>query len=72
MEEILKSVSLINHKVEKETNTFLDCIDYEYKTPVFTISFDGVSVDIPIDFACINNTIQDFLNELEESITEYI
>ena len=74
LEIILKAVKLISKDVENETDNMLEtwANDKEYTIPHYTISFNGNSVDIPLDFAEINNEIQEHLQNLAEAIEEYI
>ena len=69
-EEIIKKVDLISAMFERETNTFLDNMEY-YTPPKFEIKFRGESVEIPMDFAELNNSISDFLEELKDALEDY-
>lgn len=73
MEAILNAVRLMKKDVENETDIFLDSFDLEdlYEMPKFSISFNGASIEIPADFAELNNAIQCFLKDLEETLEEY-
>lgn len=74
LEIILNAVKLIGKDVEKETNNMLDAWaeDKDFTPQHYTISFNGNSVDIPLDFAEINNEIQEHLQNLAEAISDYI
>ena len=59
----------------KEINDFTDEFlesEYEKEIPPITISFNGKSVEIPLDFAELNNAIVDSLTEIKENIKDYI
>lgn len=73
MEIILNAVRLMKKDVENETDIFLDSLDLDtpYEMPKFTIDFNGASIEIPVDLAELNNTIQYFLKDLEEALEEY-
>lgn len=73
MEAILNAVRLMKKDVENETDIFLDSFDLEdlYEMPKFSISFNGASIEIPADFAELNNAIHSFLKDLEETLEEY-
>lgn len=68
--EISGKVDKIREMMEKETNKFLDDME-NYQPPRFEIKFRGESVEIPIDFAELNNSIQYFLEDLMEALNEY-
>ena len=68
--EISGKVDKIREMMEKETHKFLDNMD-TYTPPRFEINFCGESIQIPIDFAEINNSIQYFLEDLAEALNEY-
>lgn len=73
METILNAVRLMKKDIENETDIFLDSLDLDtpYEMPKFTIDFNGASIEIPVDLAELNNTIQYFLKDLEEALEEY-
>lgn len=73
LKTILNAVKLISKDLEKTTCEMLDAWaeDKEYNPPYYTISFNGASVDIPIDFAEINNELQEHLTNLIDAINEY-
>ena len=73
MEIILNAVRLMKKDIENETDIFLDSLDLDtpYQMSKFTISFNGASIEIPADFAELNNAIQYFLEDLEEALEEY-
>ena len=73
LKNILDTVKAIGHDLENETDKMLDAWanDKEYTIPHYTISFNGNTVDIPLDFAEINNEIQEHIQNLMEAINEY-
>lgn len=73
MEAILNAVRLMKKDVENETDISLDSLDLDtpYEMPKFTIDFNGARIEIPVDLAELNNTIQYFLKDLEEALEEY-
>lgn len=73
MRFIENEVIRLKKRVERDTEIMLDMweTDEDFKIPYFTISYNGGSVDIPLDFAEINNEIQEFLGNLVEIISEY-
>ena len=70
--------------MEKEYNTICDMLkeindltgemldsDFEKKIPPITISFNGKSVEIPLDFAEFNNAVVYSLTEIQGAFEEY-
>lgn len=74
MEAIYNALKLMRKDIQKETEIFLDSIDLDtpYNPPKFKMSFNGAEIEIPIDFAEINNTIDDFFKDLIEATRDYI
>lgn len=70
MDEIRNQVETILRLFKKETDNFLDNVEY-YRPPQFEICFRGEKVEIPIDWAELNNTISDFLEQLDDDLDEY-
>lgn len=67
---ISKKIDLISKMIGEETDKFLDDVE-QYQPPKLEIRFREESVEIPIDYAELNNSIQGFLKDLTEALEEY-
>ena len=74
MKMILNSAELMKRELSKETDKLLDALqaDSYYPIPNLKVDFNGNSFDIPMDYAELNNLTEDFLNDLIDTINEYM
>ena len=70
MEKAYKIISDMLKEIEDMTGEMLDS-DFEKTIPPITISFNGKSVEIPLDFAEFNNAVMYSLTEIKEAF-EYL
>ena len=72
MEILVKMLQLMGKDIE--ANKFLDSVDEDgyrtYQPPKLTLSFNGISAEVPIDFCEYYDLIQKFLEKTIE-FTEY-
>ncbi len=71
MEKSMRIICDIMDEINQMTADMLDS-DFEIKVPPITISFNGKSVEIPLDFAEFNNAVMYSLTEIKEAFEEYI
>ena len=74
-EDIPRDIEAMQKEIEQDTDAFLDSLSEDnepIKTEPLTITYKGATVELPIDFASINNEIQDFLSNLNEAINDYL
>lgn len=61
----------INKLLEIDTGKMLDNDDYE-NMPKFKISYNGINIDIPLDYAGTNNEVSYFLESLIDEFKDYL
>lgn len=64
------AIKEISQQLEKATNEFLEN-DYEGNIPDMIIKYNGKSVSIPLDYAELNNEVQEMLSNLAEIMLIY-
>lgn len=75
MNEFMRNYKVLTNiakMIENDTNSFLEDDDKEALSSDLTIEYKGVKVNIPLDFACINNAVQDSLADIQNEYASYI
>lgn len=70
MENTYKIICDMIKDINDQTDEFLES-DFEKTIEPITISFNGKSVEIPLDFTEFNNAVIDSLMEIKAAIEEY-
>lgn len=70
MKKLLEGLNVIKTNVEIDTNRLLNG-EEEYLGEL-TISYKGQKVQIPLDYANLNNSVQYFLEDIIDATEEYI
>jgi hypothetical protein len=65
----LITLGLISNSIENTTMSFLDNNDLDQlENNPLTISYRGISVEIPLDYPELNSAVQDTLKHIMENI----
>lgn len=71
MERIMNALKLMRNDISKETEIFLDNMDLGYEPPKFQISFNGATIELPINDSELNYEIDGFLKGVYDIAKEY-